>query len=430
MSLQAQGPVFSTCTSMIAAGLPLVLRLVKGAILEKECLGFLKWYVKRLRSMKTGLTQLLENPSKWLKGRAGLIANPTTVNPSLLHAADLLPWSRLFGPEHGIRGDAQYMVEVADALDAKTGVEVVSLYGRDETSLKPKSEHLQDLDVLVFDIQDIGTRYYTYAATMALAMQAAREAGIRFVVLDRPNPIGGLQIEGGGIAQGLENFCGLYPVPQRHGLTVGELAQLYNTAFGIGCELEVIQCSGWQRSQYYDQTGLPWVLPSPNMPTLDTALVYSGMCLLEGTNISEGRGTTRPFELFGAPFIDSDKLAAQLKDLPGLALRACNFTPTFEKFKGQLCHGLQLHVLSRKTFLPLRTGIAILIALRQLWPNEFKWRTGVYEFRQDVPAIDLLTGFSQVREAIDAGEDLDVVMELIEQGREVFDANRNEVLLY
>jgi uncharacterized protein YbbC (DUF1343 family) len=322
------------------------------------------------------------------------------------------------------------MAEVGHGRDDKTGVEVVSLYGRDVESLKPRAEYLQNLDVLVFDIQDIGARYYTYAATMALAMQAARDAGVRMLVLDRPNPIGGTQVEGGGITKGLENFCGLYPVPQRHGLTVGELAKLYNEAFGIGCELDVVPCSGWKRSQYYDSTGLPWIMPSPNMPTLDTALVYPGMCLLEGTNISEGRGTTRPFEIFGAPFIDSDKLATELKDLPGLLLRPCSFTPTFEKFQGQLCHGLQLHVTSRETFLPLRTGVAILRALRQLWPDKFKWRTGVYEFRSDVPAVDLLTGFSQVREVIDAGLSLDVVMGIIGLGRDVFDANRDKVLMY
>ncbi|HET6344366.1 MAG TPA: DUF1343 domain-containing protein, partial [Myxococcota bacterium] len=249
--------------------------------------------------MHTGLMRLMREPKRYLEAdRVGLVANPTTVDGELRHAADLLHAHpdvrlvKLFGPEHGLRAVAQYMEGVEGGeRDVQTGLPVVSLYGATEDTLAPHPEHLADLDALVFDIQDVGARYYTYAATMALCMRAARKANKRVVVLDRPNPLGGVQVEGSGLHPGLENFCGLYPVPQRHGMTVGELARLYNTVFGIGCELTVVPMEGWHRPQYFDETGLFWVLPSPNMPTLDTALVYPGMCLLEGTNISEGRGT-------------------------------------------------------------------------------------------------------------------------------------------
>ena len=275
------------------------------------------------------------------------------------------------------------------------GLPEVSLYGTTFASLSPTPAHLAQIDVLVFDIQDVGARYYTYAATMALCMRAAGQAGVKVVVLDRPNPIGGLQVEGGGLEPGLENFCGLYPVPQRHAMTVGELARLYNVTFDIACELDVVAVRGLARAPRTTTTcDLPWVMPSPNMPTLDTAIVYPGMCLLEGTNLSEGRGTTRPFELFGAPFIDGRQLAAELEryDLPGVRFRPCVIEPTFHKFAGQRCGAVQLHVTDRRAFNAYRTGLAVLVAVKTLWPDAFAWRTQPYEFRADVPAIDLLTG--------------------------------------
>lgn len=389
--------------------------------------------------MKTGLERLLENPTRWLaKARVGLVANPTTVDSRLRHAAVLLHENPhvdlkiLFGPEHGIYGAAQDMIGVEDARDPITGLLAVSLYGTNEAELSPQPEHLEQLDLLVFDIQDIGSRYYTYAATMALGMKAAAQAKIGVVVLDRPNPIGGIEVEGGGIEGHLRSFVGLYPVPQRHGMTVGELARLYNEQFGIECDLQVVECEGWSRSEYYDQTGLPWVMPSPNMPTLDTAIVYPGMCLLEGTNLSEGRGTTRPFELFGAPYIDGFRLSQRLSDmdLPGASFRPTVITPAFHKHAGQPCGAIQLHVLDRQEFLPLRTGLAVLVATRELWPDDFSWRTQVYEFRDDVPAIDLLTGRESVREAIDRGCCLDDVMEKVLLGSEDLGRHRREALLY
>ncbi|MGH7771730.1 MAG: exo-beta-N-acetylmuramidase NamZ family protein [Candidatus Binatia bacterium] len=390
-------------------------------------------------TMRTGLERLLDKPKRWLgKARVGLVANPTTTDRRLSHAIDLLhahpdvDLRLLFGPEHGIRGAAQDMVAVGDTRDPVTGLPEVSLYGKSFESLSPTPAHLSQIDALLFDIQDVGARYYTYAATMALCMRAAKKAQVKVVVLDRPNPIGGVQIEGGGLDPGLENFCGLYPIPQRHAMTIGELARLYNDTFGIGCDLEVVACEGWPRHWYYDDCNLPWVMPSPNMPTLETALVYPGMCLLEGTNLSEGRGTTRPFELFGAPFIDPSKCADELRryDLPGVSFRSCIIEPTFHKFAGQRYGALQLHVTDRWAFQPYRTGIAILVAVRSLWPDAFAWRTEPYEFRHDVPAIDLLTGTAKVRKAIDNREDIDSVMRTACSGTEAYDAGRSSALLY
>ena len=389
--------------------------------------------------MRTGLETFLDEPERWLgKARVGLVCNSTTVDRHLTHGADLL-YGRgnvdlclLFGPEHGIRGSAQDMIGVGDARDPLTGLPEISLYGKTFESLSPTPVHLSKIDLLLFDIQDIGARYYTYTATMALCMRAAKKNNVKIVILDRPNPIGGVQIEGGGVDPGLENFCGLYPIPQRHAMTVGELARLYNETFAIGCELEVVACEGWQRDSYYDDCDLPWVMPSPNIPTLDTAIVYPGMCLLEATNLSEGRGTTRPFELFGAPFIDARKLADELGsyELPGVIFRPCVIEPAFHKFAGQRCGALQLHVTDRRAFAAYRTGIAVLVAVRSLWPEAFAWRTEPYEFRNDAPAIDLLTGTASVRTAIENGTDIDTVMEIACKGTDAYDAGRDRALLY
>ena len=388
--------------------------------------------------MKTGLEIFLANPPADLASkRVALVANPTTVDRGFVHGIDLMHrhsginLTKLYGPEHGIRATAQDQIGVTSATDPITGLPEISLYGKTFESLSPSQESLEDVDVLVFDIQDIGSRYYTYQATMALCMEQAATANVQVIVLDRPNPISG-QVEGGGILKDLKNFCGIYPIPQRHGMTIGELAKLYNSACDINCELTVVACEGWKRHQYFDEFHGPWVMPSPNMPTLDTAIVYPGTCLFEGTNISEARGTTRPFELFGAPFIDACALKAELEklDLPGVVYRPCSFEPTFHKFANENCNGLQLHVTSRENFLPYQTGMALLWALKKLWPNQFEWKTDVYEFRDDVPAIDLLTGFPEIREAVDSGESFDRVMELCGQGREWFDEHQETALLY
>jgi uncharacterized protein YbbC (DUF1343 family) len=291
---------------------------------------------------------------------------------------------------------------------------VSSLYGSNFESLTPAAADLAEVDVLLVDLQDVGSRYYTYVWTMALALGAAARAGVSVVVLDRPNPLGGVQVEGGTVAPGHESFVGLGAVAIRHGLTVGELATMVNRGMPWGGErfarpldvdVTVVPMRGWRRANSFDDTGLPWVMPSPNMPTPDTAFVYPGLCLIEGTNLSEGRGTTRPFEIIGAPFLDGHRLSEALnaQNLPGVGFRPLCFRPMFHKFAGVACGGVQLHVNDRATFRPYRTGIAVLVAARELAPRDFRWRTEPYEFVTNPLAIDLLTGSDAVRVGIDGG---------------------------
>ncbi len=363
--------------------------------------------------VRTGLDLIAaEGFRPWRGLRIGLVCNPTTLDRRLAHLADLLAGRgdprlvRLFGPEHGVRGTAQDMIGVDGlARDARSGVPVVSLYGSTFESLSPSPETLEGLDALVFDIQDVGSRYYTYVYTLMLCMEAAARAKVAVWVLDRPNPIGGLEIEGNLVADRFRSFVGMHPLPVRHGMTVGELATLFKEERGIACELSVVEMDGWRRGMLQDETGLPWIPPSPNMPTLDTALCYPGQCLLEGTNLSEGRGTTRPFETFGAPFIEPHALADRLAalDLPGVAFRPLWFQPTFHKHAGQSCGGLMLHVTDRRAYRPFATGLAAIAAVRELWPREFRWRTERYEFVEDRLAFDLLCGTDEVRLALEAG---------------------------
>ncbi len=361
----------------------------------------------------SGLEVLARRRFAPLRGlRVGLVCNPTAVDRRLRHAADVLsaaPGVRLaalFGPEHGVRGDIQYMSAVGDDRDPVTGLPVHSLYGSAPESLRPGRSQLAGLDALCFDVQDVGTRYYTYQATMMLCMEAAAAAGLRFVVLDRPDPIGGREVEGPALRPGFESFCGMHDLAVRHGMTVGELAELFRAERGLDLDLEVVPCEGWRRRQGFHDTGLPWILPSPNMPTPETALVYPGMCLLEGTNLSEGRGTTRPFHLFGAPWLDARQLAHDLEAerLPGVRFRAAGFTPTWDKHAGRLCHGVELHVHDPEAFRPFRTGLACVAVARAQDPDRFAWRTDPYEFVSDVPAFDLLCGSDRERRAIEAGD--------------------------
>jgi uncharacterized protein YbbC (DUF1343 family) len=342
----------------------------------------------------------------------GLICNPTAVDRRLRHAADLFREARgvrltvLFGPEHGVRGDMQYMAAVKDDRDRRTGIPVHSLYGTDAGSLRPDSRKLRGLDALVFDIQDVGARYYTYQATMLFCMEAAARAKLAFFVLDRPNPIAGHSVEGPALSPGFESLCGVHDVAVRHGLTVGELAGLYREERGLDVALTVIPCRGLRRGMYQRDTGLPWVFPSPNMPTPETALVYPGTCLLEGTNLSEGRGTTRPFEMFGAPWLDGGRLAEALaaERLPGVRFRPASFVPTWDKHAGARCHGVEVMVVDREIFRPFRTGIACVAAARDQSPERFRWRTEPYEFVEHVPAFDLLCGSAREREALERGQ--------------------------
>jgi len=387
--------------------------------------------------LATGLERLLAGDGPDLRGRKlGLIANPTSVDRQLRHSIDRLRAAgldlrALFGPEHGLRGDAQYMIPVGEvAHDRRSGLPVYSLYGASEDSLAPRPEQLAGLDALLFDIQDVGSRYYTYVWTLVLAMRACARAGVEVIVLDRPNPIGGELVEGGAIAPGYTSFVGLLSLPNRHGLTAGEIARLAQGRERMDLPLTVVEMAGWSRAMRYADTGLPWVLPSPNMPTEDTALCYPGMCLLEGSELSEGRGTTRPFEIAGAPFVDGEALAEAMAGLPGLRLRPLVFTPTFEKHTGVACGGVQLHVTDRAAFRPYLTGVAFLRAVRTLWPDEFAWRTRAYEFVDTIPAIDLLCGSPAVREGIDDGASLADLAASWAAAEDRFRAERAAWLIY
>jgi len=390
-------------------------------------------------ALQTGLARLADEGSKLVPlGRVGLLVNATSVDSELRHAIELLTARRdmqvtaLFGPEHGVRGDAQDMIGVDAATDPLTGLPVFSLYGHSEASLSPTPEMLEHVDAMVFDVQDIGSRYYTFVWTMVLAMRACAKAGKAFVVLDRPNPIGGTHIEGPAITPGYESFVGLVSCPNRHGMTAGEIARWRADVEKLDLELAVISMRGWERDMWFEHTGLPWVLPSPNMPTVDTALVYPGMCLVEGTELSEGRGTTRPFELSGAPHIDGHRLARDMTamGLPGVKLRPVVYTPTFHKHAGRPCGGVQLHVTDADAFRPYRTGIAFLKACHDQDPALFKWREKAYEFVDTIPAIDLLAGTDAIRNGIEAGASLDELAARWPRDEGAFAEERAPYLLY
>jgi uncharacterized protein YbbC (DUF1343 family) len=389
--------------------------------------------------MRTGIDQISTVIQKKLKGRRiGLLCHPASVNSKLQHILNILQPSpsifvrTLFGPEHGIWGVAQDMEPVEGTKDLVTGLPVHSLYGSTLESLKPNGKMLDKLEAVVCDLQDVGSRYYTFAYSIAFMMQACRDAGIPVYVLDRPNPINGTDVEGGTIEKGFESFVGLYPIANRHGMTIGELACLFNEAFEIWADLTVVRMRGWKRKNYFEETKLPWVLPSPNMPTPETALVYPGMCLIEATEISEGRGTTRPFEVIGAPFLDPFRLAKRLGEfkLRGVFFRPLFFKPTFHKFAGQACGGVQLHVTDRKAFKSYLTGLAVLKAVHDLSPENFRWREKPYEFVGDIPAIDLLTGSDRFRKKLEAGKSWKEIREDSERGKSEFLKLRKNFLLY
>ncbi len=357
-----------------------------------------------------GFVRLLADPPREIAhARLGLLCNQATVGPGWqplwLELVKRFPGQvrALFSPQHGWWGEKQdNMVLSADGREPHTGLPVFSLYGE---RLRPSAESLDLIDILLVDLPDVGTRVYTFAATMAYAMQAAAQHGKKVIILDRPNPIGGVQVEGNLLQPEMASIVGPYPLPMRHGFTLGELARYYNDIGQIGCDLEVIPCLGWDRSQYFDATGLPWVLPSPNLPTLDTAIVYPGQVLLEGTNLSEGRGTTRPFELCGAPYLDPLAVAAVLRqrfDLPGVILRPTWFQPAFQKWAGQVCGGWQIHVIDRQAYQPYFTTLALLQVIIELYPDHFQWRQPPYEFVYDRLPFDLLTGDPRLRVGLES----------------------------
>lgn len=344
-----------------------------------------------------------------LRGRTvGLVCNPASINARFEHVLDNVERSgvrigAIFGPQHGFRSDVQEnMIESPHGDEPTRGVRVYSLYSETRT---PTPEMLQGLDALVIDLQDVGTRIYTYIYTMANCLVAAAREGLPVVVCDRPNPIGGVQVEGPMLDQGFTSFVGQYPIPMRHGMTIGELARLFNEHFGIGAKLEVVAMQGWSREQYLDDTGVPWVLPSPNLPTLESAIVYPGTVLFEGTNISEGRGTTKPFELCGAPWVTPEPFCEALnaRGLPGVIFRPHAFEPVFHKHAGVLCGGCQIHVTNRTTFRSVETGVALIEAFRQAGPSAFAWREPPYEYEYDKAPIDILYGSPALREGLEQG---------------------------
>lgn len=394
-------------------------------------------------AVSTGLARLLKSGFAPLKGqKVGLLAHQPSVDAKLRHIVPLMKeagveLAALFGPEHGLDGAAQDMEIVEEGFaprDRATGARVYSLYGTEVESLRPTREMLEGLDVVVVDLQDVGARYYTYAATMGYMMEVAAEAGVRVLVLDRPNPLGGLAgtIEGPSIDPGFESFVGAYPMPIRHGLTLGEYARLIWGRQKLDLELEVLELEGWTRDMDFEDTGLPWVMPSPNMPTSDAAWIYPGQCLLEGTVLSEGRGTTRPFELCGAPWLDGAAWAARAQPFvgPGITLRPTTIKPMFQKHGGQLCGAVQIHVTDRWAVRSVRTTVALLVAARALAPQEFGWRTDAYEYVSDRLAIDLLFGSSRPREAIDAGASVEEVMRGFAEAEAAFAEERDAALLY
>ncbi|WP_424236854.1 exo-beta-N-acetylmuramidase NamZ family protein [Bhargavaea ginsengi] len=373
-----------------------------------------------------GVDVLLDEQKHLIEGkRVGLITNPTGVDKDLNSIVDLLhndpdvELTALYGPEHGVRGDAQAGQYVEYYIDEVTGLPVYSLYGQ---TRKPTPEMLENVDVLVFDIQDVGTRFYTYIYTMALAMEAAEEQDIPFIVLDRPNPLGGEKVEGPVLDPEFASFVGQYAIPLRHGMTVGELAKLFNAEFGIGADLTVVEMKKWKRKSYFDETGLPFVLPSPNMPTLDTALAYPGTALIEGTNVSEGRGTTKPFELIGAPFINSTELAAELNalELPGVSFRAASFTPMFSKHAGALSHGIQVHITDRDDYKPVETGLHIVKTIHDLYPEDVTLTS----------FFDNLIGNGWIREGIENGMSVEEMKAEWEEELKAFKDVRKQYLLY
>ena len=366
--------------------------------------------------VRSGLDVLVDEKMASLRGqRVALLGHPASVDRSLVHLLDRcleheVKLVRLFGPEHGLLGDAQDMAHVGHTRDRRSGVEVVSLYGPTRASLFLQPEHLADVDVLVCDLQDIGSRYYTFAYTIAFALRAAAGTHTRVLVLDRPNPIDGVTVEGNVVDPACASFVGEYALCNRPGLTLGELCLFFAAEDKLDVDLDVVWMKGWQRRMRFGDTGLPWVLPSPNMPTADTALVYPGGCLVEGTNLSEGRGTTRPFEVCGAPFISDalDVIArvhhlAGAKGLPGVVLRPCYFRPTFQKHAGSLCAGAQIHIVDADIFDSLHTTVALLAAART-FPG-FDWRRTTYEYVSDRLAIDLLFGDNRTRQLLDEGKD-------------------------
>ncbi|HYP00585.1 MAG TPA: DUF1343 domain-containing protein [Pyrinomonadaceae bacterium] len=389
------------------------------------------------RKIRLGIEELLSKRVDLLRGgRVGLICNQASVDHELRHSADLcragtaFKLNTLFGPQHGIRGEVQdNMIETPHTTDAETGLPVYSLYSE---TREPTEEMLQDVDVLLFDMQDVGCRIYTFVYTLANCMRAAQKYGKRVVVCDRPNPIGGEKVAGNVLEPEYASFVGQFPIPTRHGMTVCELAKMFREHWGIDCELDLVLMDGWTRELWFDETDAVWVLPSPNIPTLDSATVFPGMVHLEGTQMSEGRGTTRPFELIGAPYIDAHKYQRELAayNFAGVHFRACSFQPTFQKHAGRACGGVQIHVTDRQEFEPVRAGVAAVKVAHDLYPEQFLWKEPPYEYVFDQNPFDVIAGTASLRESLDRGDSLEQIEDSWKEKQEVFRALRLKYLLY
>ncbi|WP_234120944.1 exo-beta-N-acetylmuramidase NamZ family protein [Clostridium hydrogenum] len=351
-----------------------------------------------MEKVKTGIDNIDEYMDIFKGKKVGLITNNTGYNCEFKSTIDILRertnLTALYSPEHGIRGDIQAGEKVESYIDSKTGIRVYSLYGKNK---RPSKEILKDVDILAFDIQDVGARFYTYLYTMSYAMESCSEFNKEFVVFDRPNPINGVDVEGNLLDENYSSFVGRYPIPQRYGLTIAEIASLFNEEFLIGCKLKVIPLKNWNREMYYEATGLNFIMPSPNMPSIDTAVVYPGTCIFEGTNISEGRGTTRPFEIIGAPWLDGFKIANKMNRLKlyGVKFRPVFFTPTFSKHVGKLCRGIQIHVTDRKIYKPVKTGMFLYETIKRESKDKFDFVT--FEEKKLKYGIDYLAGNSILR---------------------------------
>jgi uncharacterized protein YbbC (DUF1343 family) len=392
---------------------------------------------KGTQPITLGVERLLSEKIDLLRGaRIGLVCNQASVDHAFRHVADVfhqhpdVNLTALFGPQHGIRGDVQdNMIETGHAIDRKTGLPIYSLYSE---TREPTAEMLRDVDIIVFDLQDVGTRIYTFVYTLANCMRAAKKFGKKVIACDRPNPIGGSKVAGVVLDPACASFVGQFSIATRHGMTVCELGHMFNGHFGIGCDLECVTMSGWSRQLWYDATNGPWVLPSPNIPTIDTTVVFPATVHLEGTQMSEGRGTTKPFEFAGAPYIDAEEFAGALAEFefPGVYFRACGFMPTFQKHAGQACGGIQIHVTDRETFEPTIAGIAIVKTAFDMYGAHFRWKDPPYEYEYDRNPFDLISGTSKVREAIERGDSLDSIQASWETPLAGFRRLRERFLLY
>lgn len=391
-------------------------------------------------AVQSGLDVLAAEKFRPLKNkRVALLCNQASVAGDLRHAVDLfygahcagtIRLQSLFGPQHGLWGHTQdNMIEWQGYKDKRTGVTVYSLYGEHR---RPAAEMLMDVDTLAVDLQDVGAKYYTFIWTMALCMEACAEKGIEVLVLDRPNPVGGMQTEGPAINEDFRSFVGLGSLTIRHGMTIGEIARYLQKEFYPRCNLNIIAMKDWRRDLYFEQTGLPWAMPSPNMPLPETAQVYPGMCLLEATNLSEGRGTTRPFEIFGAPFVNGWKLAGELQEqrLPGVFFRPLEFQPTFQKHAGKVCGGCFIHVIDRQAFKPFLTAIAILRETYRLYPGDFKWKEPPYEYEYEKMPFDILVGNDWIRKMIEELKPLAEMEKKWKEETDWFSERRAAALLY